>query len=44
MQPASQAGCLFLGFDNSLDGGSAERLAPQHEIVPGFRRFVEPEF
>ena len=28
MQPAFQAGCVFLGFDNSLNGGRAERLGP----------------
>jgi hypothetical protein len=26
MQPASQAGCLFVGFDNSVTGGSARRF------------------
>jgi hypothetical protein len=28
MQPASQAGCLFVGFDNSVNGGGAERFGP----------------
>jgi hypothetical protein len=26
MQPASQAGCLFVGFDNSVIGGHAGRF------------------
>jgi hypothetical protein len=28
MQPASQAGCLFVGFDNSVNGGAAGRFGP----------------
>jgi len=28
MQPASQAGCLFVGFDNSVNCGGAERFGP----------------
>jgi hypothetical protein len=28
MQPASQAGCLFVGFDNSVNSGGAERFGP----------------
>ena len=42
MQPASQAGCLFVGFDNSVIWRlCASDSAPQHEIVPGFCEFVE---
>jgi len=43
MQPAFQAGCLFVGFDNSVNGGRAGDSAPQHEIVPGFYGLVEPD-
>src|ERR1017187_770401 len=28
MQPASQAGCLFVGFDNSVKSGDAKRFGP----------------
>ena len=43
MQPASQAGCLFLGFDYSVMVLVRSDSAPQPEIVPGFQRLVEPE-
>jgi len=37
MQPALQAGCLFVGFDYSvMVAGRGAIKAPQHEIVPGF--------
>jgi hypothetical protein len=44
MQPALQAGCLFVGFDNSVKCGGASDSDPQHEIVPGFCETVEPEY
>jgi hypothetical protein len=44
MQPASQAGCLFVGFDYSVTGGRAGDSAPQRQIVPGFWGLVEPEY
>jgi hypothetical protein len=44
MQPASQAGCLFVGFDNSVVVVVQSDSAPQHEIVPGFFGLVEPEY
>jgi hypothetical protein len=44
MQPASQAGCLFVGFDNSVVWLRGADSGPQHEIVPGFCRLVEPEY
>jgi hypothetical protein len=44
IQPASQAGCLFVGFDNSVVWLRGADSGPQHEIVPGFFGFVEPEY